>query len=90
MPSQCSGFVSNQLDAPHKRRAPSPPSTGRVHAVHSGGRGIDLHRPHIGYGHFSKHVRLIVHVTSDLSRHLSGVSDIESPEFPVYSVQKQR
>lgn len=31
---------------------------------------------------------LFVHVISDSGRKLSGLTDIESPEFPVYRVQK--
>ena len=61
-----------------------------MHAVNCGGQAINLHCPHIGNGRVTEHFRLIVHVTSDLSRNLSGVSDIELPDFPVHSVQKQR
>ena len=33
---------------------------------------------------------LNVHGTSELERELSGVSNIEVPDIPVYSIQKQR
>ena len=39
-------------------------------------------------GMWMRYVDFNVHGTSDLGRKLSGVSDIESPEFRVYSVQK--